>query len=135
RCLTGPSPRSTWSSDGSAHSRQIPAGVSTRAYASPASMIRRSVLAVVLVSPLTAPALARRSYTVRVPPFEVPAARNREICVFVPLSSKKAMDIGEVHIRNIGGTPLFATHHLIVYGYHANLASVPALPRNTLDAP
>ena len=96
-------------------------------------MLRHSALALAVVATLAAPALARRSYTVRVPKFEVPAARNREICVFVPLKSKKALDIGEVRIINQGGTPLFATHHLIVYAYHGSLDSVAGIEGKDID--
>ena len=96
-------------------------------------MLRHCALALALVATLAAPALARRSYTVRVPKFEVPAARNREICVFVPLKSKKALDIGEVRIINQGGTPLFATHHLIVYAYHGSLDSVAGIEGKDID--
>jgi hypothetical protein len=77
---------------------------------------------------LTSPAdvFARRSYTVKVPTFEVPAERNREICVFVPL--KRGMDVGEIRIANRiadrGSSALFATHHLIVYAYRGPLDSV-----------
>jgi hypothetical protein len=83
-------------------------------------------LAAVIASIAPSPALARHSYTVRVPAFDVPANHNREICVFTPLPAKEAMDIGEVRIRNIGGKPSFATHHLIVYAYHGKLSDVKA---------
>src|SRR5262249_48497716 len=97
-------------------------------------MLRHCALALALVATLAAPALARRSYTVRVPAFQVPAAHNREICVFVPLKgSKKTLDIGEVRIINRGGTPLFATHHLIVYAYHGSPDSVPGLGGKVID--
>ena len=97
-------------------------------------MLRHCALALALVATLATPALARRSYTVRVPKFEVPAARNREICVFVPLKKlKKPMDIGEVRIINQGGTPLFATHHLIVYAYHGTTDSVAGLDGKVID--
>src|SRR4029077_11089527 len=71
------------------------------------------------------PALARR-YVVKVPAFDVPANKNREICVFAPIPAKDVMNIGEVRIVNIGGKPSFATHHLIVYAYKGSLADVKA---------
>jgi hypothetical protein len=82
---------------------------------------------------LAAPAMARRSYTVRVPAFEVPAGHNREICVYVPLPAKKAVDIGEVRMLNRGGTPSFATHHLIVYAYHGSEESVAGIKGVVFD--
>jgi hypothetical protein len=97
-------------------------------------MLRHSALALAMVATLAAPALARRSYTVRVPRFEVPAAHNREVCVFVPLKgSKKTLDIGEVRMINRGGTPRFATHHLIVFAYHGSLDSVAGLEGKVID--
>ena len=62
----------------------------------------------------------------KVPAFDVPANKNREICVFAPIPAKDVMNIGEVRIVNIGGKTSFATHHLIVYAYHGNLADVKA---------
>src|SRR5262245_43391586 len=109
------------------------ASVSTRPYATDRSMVRGAFLVLALLSTLAAPAMARRSYTVRVPAFEVPAGKNREICVYVPLPAKKAMDVGEVHIRNRGGTPLFATHHLIVYAYHGSAESVAGKEGQIID--
>ncbi|HKA28776.1 MAG TPA: hypothetical protein VKH82_05340 [Candidatus Binatia bacterium] len=89
---------------------------------------RPTLLALAALAAFAAPSpvLARRSYTVRVPPFEVPANKNREICVFTPLPAKDVMNIGEVRITNIGGKRLFATHHLIVYSYKGSLADVKA---------
>src|SRR5262249_49375172 len=72
------------------------------------------------------PAHARRSFTVRVPTFEVPAGHNREICVFAPVPAEHAMDIGEVRIVNHGAAQSFASHHLIVYSYHRSLDGVKA---------
>ena len=82
-----------------------------------------AALAAFAVAP--SPALARR-YVVKVPAFDVPANKNREICVFAPIPAKDVMNIGEVRIVNIGGKPSFATHHLIVYAYHGSLADVKA---------
>ena len=92
---------------------------------------RPTLLALAALAAFAAPspAHARRSYTIRVPPFEVPADKNREICVFTPLpakDSKDVMNVGEVRILNIGGKPSFATHHLIVYAYHGKLSDVKA---------
>ncbi len=96
-------------------------------------MLARPVLmALAALVTLTSPAevFARRSYTVKVPTFEVPAARNREICVFVRIPSKRAMDVGEIRIANRiadrGSSATFATHHLIVYAYRGPLDVVQA---------
>ena len=89
---------------------------------------RPTLLALAALAAFAAPSpvLARRSYTIRVPAFEVPANKNREICVFTSLPAREVMNVGEVRINNIGGKPSFATHHLIVYAYHGNLADVKA---------
>jgi len=85
-----------------------------------------SVLVAIAALASAQPAFARRSYTVRVPAFDVPANHNREICVFVPIPSSHEMDVGEVRIKNIGGKASFATHHLIVYSYHGSMSGVKA---------
>src|SRR5262249_15400518 len=113
--------------------RQMTARVSTRPYATDRSMVRAVFLALAVLSMLAAPAMARRSYTVRVPAFEVPAGKNREICVYVPMPAKKVMDVGEVRIRNRGGTPPFATHPLIVYAYHGSAGSVARTEGQNVD--
>jgi hypothetical protein len=91
-------------------------------------LFRPILLALAALATVAAPspASARRSYTVRVPAFDVPANKNREICVFTPLPVKDVMNVGEVRILNIGGKPSFATHHLIVYAYHGKLSDVKA---------
>jgi hypothetical protein len=88
---------------------------------------RPTLLALAAVAAFAAPSpvLAHR-YVVKVPAFDVPANKNREICVFAPIPAKDVMNIGEVRIVNIGGKTSFATHHLIVYAYHGNLADVKA---------
>ena len=91
-----------------------------------------------LAVPLAHPelALARRgAMTVHVPPFDVPALHNREICTFVPLRVHKPMDISEIVIVNQGGSEGFTSHHLIVYAYQANLqALVPSAGKVVDDA-
>jgi hypothetical protein len=95
-------------------------------------LVRPALLVLAALAGFASPpeALARRSHTVKVPTFEVPAGRNREICVFVPIRSKEALDLGEIRIANRivdrakPGT--FATHHLIVYAYRGPLDAVTA---------
>jgi len=96
-------------------------------------MLARSAFLALTVLPLLAAppeVLARRTYTVKVPTFEVPAGRNREICVFVPISAKQDIDLGEIRIANRiadhGSRTTFATHHLIVYAYRGPLDAVQA---------
>src|SRR5262245_62195382 len=95
-------------------------------------LARSALLALAVLQILAAPpeASARHAYTVRVPTFEVPAGRNREICVFVPIRAKEGIDLGEVRIANRiadrGRASTFATHHLIVYAYSGPLDAVQA---------
>jgi hypothetical protein len=94
-------------------------------------MLARPLLVTLAVLAAVPPlAEAKRSYTVKVPTFEVPARKNREICVFVPIRSKEALDLGEIRIANRiadhGKASLFATHHLIVYAYRGPLDAVTA---------
>src|SRR5262245_21468469 len=103
------------------------------ACARPTSMLARSVALALTVLPLLAAppeVLARRTYTVKVPTFEVPAGRNREICVFVPIPAKQDIDLGEIRIAiriaDRGSRTTFATHHLIVYAYRGPLDAVQA---------
>lgn len=94
------------------------------------SMLARLILFALAVLVLPVDVCARRSYTVKVPTFEVPAGRNREICVFAPIRSKEALDLGEIRIANRiadrGKPGAFATHHLIVYAYRGPLDAVTA---------
>ena len=95
-------------------------------------MLARSTF--ILLAALTAiaspPAAQAKRYTLRVPTFEVPAGKNREICVFVPIRSKEALDLGKIRIANRvadhGKPGAFATHHLIVYAYRGPLDAVKA---------
>src|SRR5262245_1239430 len=95
-------------------------------------LTRPAALALAMLPLLAAPpaVLARRTYTVKVPTFEVPAGQNREICVFVPISAKQDIDLGEIRIANRiadhGSRTTFATHHLIVYSYRGPLDAVQA---------
>jgi hypothetical protein len=92
-------------------------------------------LAFALLTALAAapPALARRSMTVRVPSFDVPAHANREICTFVTLPARETLDVGEVVILNKGGTESFVTHHLIVYAYSGDLAPLAKTRGRVVD--
>ena len=61
----------------------------------PTVLARPTFLVLAALATVASPpaAEARRSYTVQVPTFEVPAGRNREICVFVPIRSKTTTPI------------------------------------------
>src|SRR5262245_31334692 len=94
-------------------------------------MLVRPILVALAVLVAVPPlAEAKRSYTVKVPTFEVPAGQNREICVFVPIRAKDPLDLGEIRIANRiadhGKSSTFATHHLIVYAYRGPLDAVTA---------
>src|SRR5262245_21000249 len=93
-------------------------------------LARRILLTLAVLAAVPPLAEAKRSYTVKVPTFEVPAGKNREICVFVPIRSKDALDLGEIRIANRiadrGKSGSIATHHLIVYAYHGPLDAVTA---------
>jgi hypothetical protein len=88
---------------------------------------------IVLATLLPTPALARRSMTVRVPKFEVPARSNREVCTFVPLPARQPMDVKEVRITNLGGKTSFGTHHLIVYAYTGDLTPLAGTEHRIVD--
>ncbi len=90
-------------------------------------------LPLLVLAALPAPALARRSVTVRVPAFDVPAFHNREICTFVTIPARHPMNVREVVIRNIGGSESFGTHHLIVYAYTGDLAPLAASQGQVVD--
>jgi hypothetical protein len=90
-------------------------------------------LVVALVAPVPAHARRGKPVTVRMPSFEVPARSNREVCTFVPVSARKAMDIGEVILVNQGGTATFGTHHMIVYAYVGNLNALTEYQGKTTD--
>jgi hypothetical protein len=95
---------------------------------------RRSfVLAAGLAALVPAPSFARRSITVHLPKFQVPALSNREICTFVPLRTRKPMDVGLVLIKNIGAKDSFATHHLIVYSYENDLTALAGTEGQVVD--
>jgi hypothetical protein len=99
------------------------------------TVARSLVLCLVAVGALAfpEPAAARRTFTVRVPAFEVEPRQNREICTFVPLPAKKAMDLAEVVILNQGTNAEFTTHHLIVYAYGRSLEPLAAEQGKIVD--
>jgi hypothetical protein len=93
------------------------------------------LLATLVLAPLAdpAPALARRAVTVRVPAFDVPPFVNREVCTFVPVKTRKPMDVAEIRIKNIGNNDEFTSHHLIVYSYSGDLAAAMASRGEVVD--
>jgi SAM-dependent methyltransferase len=92
----------------------------------------RAALTVLLALSPIAPAWGR-SVTVRVPSFEVAPFQNREICTYVPLPTRKALELSEVRIVHQGGTPDFVTHHLIVYRYSGPHEAVANLKKSVVD--
>jgi hypothetical protein len=96
-------------------------------------MTLRRWLPLLVLASLPTTALARRSVTVRVPAFDVPALQNREICTFVTVPARHPMNVREVVIRNIGGAESFGTHHLIVFAYTGDLAPLVATEGRVVD--
>ena len=91
------------------------------------------VLAAALAVLLPAPSFARRSVTVQIPEFDVPPLSNREICTFVPIKTKKPMDVGLVLMKNRGANAGFATHHLILYSYEGDLTPLAGTEGQVTD--
>jgi hypothetical protein len=94
---------------------------------------RSFVLIAGLAALVPTPSFARHSITVRLPKFDVSALSNREICTFVPLRTRKPMDVSLVLIKNIGAKDSFATHHLIVYNYENDLTALAGTERQVVD--
>jgi hypothetical protein len=91
------------------------------------------VLAAALAVLVPAPSFARRSVTVHLPEFEVPPQSNREICTFVPVKTKKPMDVSLVLMKNLGANEGFATHHLILYSYEGDLTPLAGIEGQVAD--
>ena len=79
--------------------------------------------------------LARRSMTIRMPKFDVPPRGTREICTFVPLPARQPVNITYMMVDNLGWKLSFATHHVIVYAYTADLAPLTGMERRVVDDP
>lgn len=90
-----------------------------------------SVLAMTVMAP--EPILASRSMTVRMPAFDVPPASDREICVFVPLPMRRAVNVTDLIVKNFGVTPSFATHHVIAFWYSGDLRPLAGVERRPID--
>src|SRR5437667_3112029 len=63
------------------------------------------------------PAAARRTIRLKVPRFVVPPHTDREVCTFVRVPMKKALDLGGSVIVNVGGHGSFTTHHFLMWVY------------------
>ena len=55
--------------------------------------------------------------TLKFPRFEVPPRSDRELCTFVRLPRKKAMEFGGSLIVNLGGNDHFTSHHFLMWAY------------------
>jgi len=91
-----------------------------------------SAVAAAIALPQAADA-GRRSVTVRLPPFDVAAGQNREICTYVPIPTRRPLEVSEVRIRHQGGTPEFGTHHMIVFAHLGNPADVENIEKKVVD--
>src|SRR5207247_1595919 len=63
------------------------------------------------------PVAARRTIRLKVPRFVVPPHTDREVCTFVRVPMKKALDLGGSVIVNVGGHGSFTTHHFLMWVY------------------
>jgi len=63
------------------------------------------------------PAAAGRTVRLKVPRFVVPPHTDREVCTFVRVPMKKALDLGGSVIVNVGGHGSFTTHHFLLWVY------------------
>jgi hypothetical protein len=72
---------------------------------------------VVLAFAPTGQAARHRPLTLRMPKMEVPPGMDREVCTFVRLPKKKAMQLGGELIVNIGNRPGFTSHHFLIWAY------------------
>src|SRR3989442_12542246 len=63
------------------------------------------------------PAAAGRTVRLKVPRFVVPPHTDREVCTFVRVPMKKALDLGGSVIVNVGGHGSFTTHHFLMWVY------------------
>ena len=63
------------------------------------------------------PAAAGRTIRLKVPRFVVPPHTDREVCTFVRVPMKKALDLGGSVIVNVGGHGSFTTHHFLMWVY------------------
>jgi hypothetical protein len=84
-------------------------------------LIRRAIAlaAGVLLFAFAPPAEARRqrTMTLKMPRIEVPPGADREVCTFVRLPRKQAMELGGTLITNIGNKPGFTSHHFLMWAY------------------
>jgi hypothetical protein len=68
-----------------------------------------------------------------VPAFEVPAFTDRETCTFVPLRTRRPLDVTEVVIKNRGIGDGFVSHHLVLFAYTGDLPAVAGSARTAVD--
>ncbi len=73
-------------------------------------------LLALVAAPPAADARRTRPITLKLPPFDVPAHSDREICTFVELP-RKGMDLAGWTIANRGTDALATSHHFIFYAY------------------
>lgn len=80
--------------------------------------IARRVLPLVLALAVASPALAGgRKIVLQVPAYDVPPNSDREICTFIRLPVKKALDLGGTIIDNEPVSDHSTSHHFIIYAY------------------
>jgi hypothetical protein len=81
--------------------------------------IARRVFAPLVAASLATlvPAPRASALTLKIPRFEVPPRSDREVCTFVRLPRKKAMDFGGSIVTNVGGNLTFTSHHFLMWAY------------------
>lgn len=92
-------------------------------------------LALALVVALAGPAAAKEKVVrLKLGPFRIEAARDREVCQAVRLPNVPGMEVTtwEVRSRTSRGGKV-ETHHMVVYGYRGSHAVDFPRPRNTAD--
>jgi hypothetical protein len=74
-------------------------------------------LALLGFAPSGEAARRHRPIVLKTPPMVVPPGSDREVCSFVRLSKKKAMQLGGELVVNIGNRPGFTSHHFLIWAY------------------
>ena len=74
-----------------------------------------------------------RSLTLRFPRFSVPPHADREVCTFVPVPVRQAVDVAGISVVNVGGNGRFISHHFLMWSYSGT--SMAAFePRKVVDS-
>lgn len=72
--------------------------------------------------------------SLKFPRFEVPPRSDREVCTFVKLPRKKAMETGGTLVVNLGGNEHFTSHHFLMWAYTGNDIAGFGTPGQMVDS-